>query len=396
MEKQKNIPQLRFPEFEGEWVRKRFGDISEIIMGQSPDSKSYNFEGDGEFLIQGNADIFERKSNPRQWTNEPTKRCQVGDILFTVRAPVGYVAKSVHNACIGRGVCSIRNTADSEQNFLYQFLLSYELKWKRIEQGSTFTTVSGADIKKIEIKIPLLSEQQKIASFFTSIDQKIFQLKRKRTLLERYKKGVMQKIFSQEIRFKDDNGQEFPMWEKMRLGSFLVQKIREVLKPDKNYSAIGVRSHCKGTFQRVDSDPNKIEMDNLYMVKKDDLVVNITFAWEGAIAIAKAEDDGGLVSHRFPTYVFDEEKVLGMYFRYVFIQKKFRELLELISPGGAGRNRVLNKQDFLKLTCDAPNIEEQTKIANFLSAIDEKINHTLKQINKAEVWKKGLMQQMFV
>ena len=206
----------------------------------------------------------------------------------------------------------------------------------------------------------------------------------------------MQKIFSQEIRFKDDNGQEFPKWEKIKLESFLIQKIREVLKPNTNYLAIGIRSHCKGTFQRVNSEPDKIGMDKLFVIKKGDLVVNITFAWEGAIAIAKEEDDGGFVSHRFPTYVFNEEKVLGTYFQNVFIQKKFRELLDLISPGGAGRNRVLNKKDFLKLTCDAPCIKEQTKIANLLSAIDDKINFIQKQIEKAEVWKKGLMQQMFV
>lgn len=256
--------------------------------------------------------------------------------------------------------------------------------------------INAEEYKSYKFKLPTLPEQQKIASFFTAIDEKITQLKQKKILLEQYKKGVMQKIFLQQIRFKDDNGQEYPKWEKIKLGSFLIQKIREVPKPNSPYLAIGVRSHCKGTFQRINSDPDKIEMDKLFVIKKYDLVVNITFAWEGAIALAKEEDEGGLVSHRFPTYIFNEDKVLGIYFQYVFIQKNFRELLDLISPGGAGRNRVLNKKDFLKLTCDIPMVKEQTKIANFLTAIDDKINHTETQIEKAKVWKKGLMEQMFV
>ena len=275
------------------------------------------------------------------------------------------------------------------------YFIFQRINWKQHNEASGVPSLSKNTIESIKITLPTLPEQQKIASFFTAIDQKLTHLKRKKTLLEHYKKGVMQKIFKQEIRFKPDEGGNYPNWERKRLGEFLIPTFREVEKPKSNYLAIGIRSHCKGTFQKPNSEPDKIAMDKLYEVKAGDLIVNITFAWESAIAIVKPEDEGGLVSHRFPTYVFNRNVVLGEFFKYVFIQKGFRQLLDLISPGGAGRNRVLSKADFLKLKWVFPSIEEQTKIANFLSAIDKKIEGVAEAIEVTEKWKKGLMQQMF-
>ena len=169
--------EIRFKDEKGNdfpgWESKKLGDISNITMGQSPDSSSYNNDGIGIPLIQGNADIVNRKSNPRQYTNAPTKICKVGDILLTVRAPVGYVAKSYHNACIGRGMCLLNNNKFSLSEFIYQFLLHFENKWKSIEQGSTFTSVNSSDINSIRLNVPSLPEQQKIANFLFSIDAKI-------------------------------------------------------------------------------------------------------------------------------------------------------------------------------------------------------------------------------
>ena len=176
----------------------------------------------------------------------------------------------------------------------------------------------------------------------------------------------------------------------------LTTEIREISKPNENYLAIGIRSHMKGTFQKPDSDPDAIAMEKLYVVKENDLIVNITFAWEGAIAIIKPEDEGGLVSHRFPTYVFKPDQATHEYFRHIIQEKRFKYLLDVISPGGAGRNRVLSKREFLKLKWDLPCIDEQKKIAEFLSALDNKIELTAQQIDLTQTFKKGLLQQMFV
>lgn len=191
-----------------------------------------------------------------------------------------------------------------------------------------------------------------------------------------------------------DSKEESCPWEKRSLGSFLTPINRSVSKPDKKFLGLGIRSHGKGTFLKPNSDPDKINMKTLYQVKENDLIVNITFAWEGAVAIVEPEDHGALVSHRFPTYKFETDLVIPEFFKYVIIQDRFKYLLRIISPGGAGRNRVLNKTDFLKLEVEIPPLPEQKKIARILGTWDRAIDLTERLIEAKERQKKGLMQQL--
>jgi type I restriction enzyme S subunit len=190
---------LRFKDENGkdypEWEEKKLGEVAKITMGQSPESKSYNTVSNGMLLIQGNADIKDRLTLPRQWTSEPTKTCEIGDLILTVRAPVGSIAKSRHNACIGRGVCSIKNSKNSIIEYLYQFFLSYESKWTSLEQGSTFTAVSGSDIKELKLNLPSIEEQQKIANFLSGIDTKIEKVNQQLAQTQTFKKGLLQQMF---------------------------------------------------------------------------------------------------------------------------------------------------------------------------------------------------------
>ena len=194
--------------------------------------------------------------------------------------------------------------------------------------------------------------------------------------------------------FESLDSKELCPWKKHFLGSFLIPISRSVSKPDKEFLGLGIRSHGKGTFLKPNSDPTKIDMKMLYQVKENDLIVNITFAWEGAIAIIKPKDHGALVSHRFPTYKFETGLVIPEFFKYVIIQDRFKYLLRVISPGGAGRNRVLNKTDFLKLEVEIPPLPEQQKIARILGTWDRAIDLTERLIETKERQKKGLMQQL--
>lgn len=191
--------EIRFKDDNGndypEWNEKTLDDIATINMGQSPSSNSYNVDGNGLLLIQGNADIKERKTNPRQWTSQPTKKCEIGDIILTVRAPVGFVSKSIHEACIGRGVCSIKSKGKNNNEFIYQFLLYFEDKWGKLEQGSTFTAVSGSEIKSILLEVPSFQEQDSIATFLSSIDRKINSVNIQLEGTKEFKRGLLQLMF---------------------------------------------------------------------------------------------------------------------------------------------------------------------------------------------------------
>ncbi|MDY0095342.1 MAG: restriction endonuclease subunit S [Candidatus Vecturithrix sp.] len=194
--------------FNDNWIVTTLGNIANITMGQSPDSKDYNDSGEGKYLIQGNADIKNRKSSPRIWTKTITKECEIGDILMTVRAPVGAIAISLHNACIGRGICSIK-AKKVDPHFLFQLLLSFEKRWISFEQGSTFTAVNGKDIQNLKVRIPNQKiEQQKIAEILITADKEIELLEAELEHLRAQKTGLMQLLLTGAIRMNETFKQE--------------------------------------------------------------------------------------------------------------------------------------------------------------------------------------------
>jgi type I restriction enzyme, S subunit len=178
------------------------------------------------------------------------------------------------------------------------------------------------------------------------------------------------------------------------LGDFLQPILREVSKPNQPYWALGIRSHGKGTFRRQIDDPDTIAMETLYQVQGNDLIVNITFAWEGAVALVNEADQDCLVSHRFPTYAIDRRKALPDYLRHVIVQRRFVHNLQIISPGGAGRNRVLSKQDFLRLQIALPSLEEQQRIGEILNTSETEIALLQRKLAALQKQKRGLMQKL--
>lgn len=400
--KQKKIPKLRFPGFIGEWERKKLGEVAEVVGGGTPDTQEKRFwNGDINWFTPTEIKqkyVYEskRKISRLGLTKSSTKLLPSGTLLLTSRATIGDIAIATRESTTNQGFQSLIIKKGFSNEFVYYWLIMNKKELLRRSNGSTFLEISGHEVKKIKLNFPSLPEQKKIASFLQTVDEYIQNLKKQKESLEEYKKGILQKVFSQEIRFKADDGTEFPDWEEKRLGEALIRVQREKNKPNKSYVSIGLRSHFKGTFQRVVKDPTKISMDKLYEVREEDFIVNITFAWEGALAIVKKEDEGGLVSHRFPTFTFRKEISNSNFFKYIYPSRRMKHYLTNISPGGAGRNRVLNLKDFLNLKINLPSLPEQQKIANFLTSIDNLIELKENQFNKAQEWKKGLLQQMFV
>lgn len=187
----------RLPGFTGEWEVRRLGDIAEIVMGQSPSSSNYNVKGLGLPLIQGNADIADRKTIRRIFTTEITKSGKCGDILMSVRAPVGEISLAGFDVCLGRGVCAIRYAND----YLYHYLISQEPSWARLSKGSTFDSVNSADVKALEVYLPNdVDEQIAIATILSDMDADLTALEQQRDKTRAIKQGMMQELLTGRIR----------------------------------------------------------------------------------------------------------------------------------------------------------------------------------------------------
>ena len=185
------------------------------------------------------------------------------------------------------------------------------------------------------------------------------------------KHALVQRLLTGRKRFQAFDG---GAWNVLALGDVVTYTPRNTAKPQGHFLSAGVRSHGKGVFLKREFPASGIALDELFALRSGDLVVNITFGWEGAVAIVPPEADGALVSHRFPTYVVDESKVLVDYLRHLIRTKRFIFDVGVASPGGAGRNRVLNRQEFLRIQIRLPGIDEQRRIAEILNELDRDID----------------------
>lgn len=249
--------------------------------------------------------------------------------------------------------------------------------------------INATEYCSLSLPIPPLPEQKAITKVLSTWDKAIEKTQELIKQKELRKKYLMQQLLTGKMRLKKFANNEIAI---KSLKELISPVLRPKPKPAFKFLSLGIRSHAKGTFLKFDFDPKTIEMETLYEVKENDLIVNITFAWEGAIAIACSADDGALVSHRFPTYTINNRALDIYYLKFVIAQPRFKYLLGLISPGGAGRNRVLSKEAFLDLSIKIPDIDEQKAIGAILSKASEELellNHKLKSLVSQ---KKGLMQ----
>lgn len=353
-------------------------------------------------LDRGSMNLNKIQCMPYGETYDEDDILQEGDLLFNTRNTLELVGKvaiwknelpiAVYNSNLLRMKFD-RQYVESNYFMNYVFNSHYLLSQLRgLATGTTsVAAIYGKDLNTIMLYLPPLPEQKAIAQVLSTWDHAIQKTEALLAQKELRKKWLMQQLLTGKKRLK---GFENSKWKSQSLNNFIKLVIREIPKPDKPYLGIGLRSHGKGTFLKFDEQPEGNSMDKFYIVRPNDLIVNITFAWEQAIAIVKPEDDGALASHRFPTYQFIENKGHPDFFRFFILQPKMKYMLELISPGGAGRNRVMNKSDFIKLEFLLPDYEEQTAIAQVLQAADKEIELIKAKAAQLREQKKGLMQQL--
>ena len=164
------IPAYRFQGYTDAWELRKLGEVAEIVMGQSPDSKNYTDNPLDNILVQGNADLRDGCVVPRVWTTQVTKTAEKGDLILSVRAPVGDVGRTNYNVVLGRGVAGIKGN-----EFIYHLLVKMKLfgYWTKLSTGSTFESINSDDIKNSTILFPSHPEQEAIGTFFSTLDRQI-------------------------------------------------------------------------------------------------------------------------------------------------------------------------------------------------------------------------------
>lgn len=399
MEKKKNTPKLRFPEFKGEWEEKKLGEVNvEVIDGDRgkkyPNDNDFFNEGYCMFLNAKNVTkdgfLFENNTFISKEKDDELRKgkLQRHDIVLTTRGSIGNIAYYndliiFDNLRINSGMVLIRSYGNVVlPNYLYKFLNSDFVKKeiKKISFGSAQPQLTVALINKIQVAYPSLSEQTKIATFLTAVDEKLTQLKKKKILLEQYKKGVMQKLFSQELRFKDDNNQDFPDWQEKTLGE--ISKI----------------TNGNGDVQ----DASLEAKDGWYpFYDRSEIVKYLDrYTFDGEAIIYPGEGQSFFPRYFNGKYGLHQRcytikdycaNIHGKYlYYYLSTQNNY-----FIAFAVGSTVPSLRLDTFQQAKVLLPSLVEQQKIATFLSAIDEKISHSSAQIEKMEAWKKGLLQQMF-
>ena len=191
-EDKKNVPKIRFPGFTKAWEQRKLGEVVQITMGQSPDSENYTDNPDDYILVQGNADMKNGRVLPRVWTTQVTKQAEKGDLILSVRAPVGDVGKTDYDIVLGRGVAAIKGN-----EFIFQSLSKMKENgyWRKLSTGSTFESINSNDIKDAYISIPSVEEQNQIGTFFSNLDNLITLHQRKLEKLKNIKKAYLNEMF---------------------------------------------------------------------------------------------------------------------------------------------------------------------------------------------------------
>ena len=416
MTKQTSVPKLRFPEFSGNWEEISLEKVISYTKGYA--FKSEFYDTDGVRIVR----VSDLSANAIKIDNEKIfinlKRSEglnkyvlnKGDIIITT---VGSKAELLESA-VGRPIL-IRtdnegllnqnllkfNKSDKVKNefiFGYLNLKEYTEYIAIIQRGNANqSNITVSDLLNFKVSIPPLPEQTKIANFLTAIDEKIQGLKEKKSLLEDYKKGLMQQIFSQKLRFKQDDGSDFPDWEEKTLGE--VADVRDGTHDSPNYVIKGfpfitsknLLTNGKMDFVNVNyiSEQDFIKINKRSGVNIGDILFGMIGTIGNPVMVVR---DGFAIKN--VALIKETEKLYNSFLIHFLNSKLIKKQFYQENKGGT--QKFLSLSVIRDLKIQLPSSSEQILIGNSLSSIDEKIEKVSQQIAEVESYKKGLLQQMFV
>ena len=356
----------------------KLGDLCDVVMGQSPSGESYNQNGHGTPLVNGPVEFGSSSPKKIKWTTSPTKLSAKGDIIFCVRgSTTGKMVLSNDVYCIGRGVCSIR-PKDPQISEAVFFAIEHTLpKLLNFANGSTFMSVD----RKTLLNHVFDTSLDKLVSFgegISKVNLKINLLTKKKEALETYKKGLMQKIFSQELRFKREDGTDYPEWERLELIDVLDYKqptkyIVDSTEYSNDYKTPVLTAGKSFILGYTDEEHN--HFINFPVVIFDDFTTDfkyVDFAFKVKSSAMKILIPRENVNVRF---VYDAMKTIRF-------------------PKGEHKRYWISEYGFMKIPY--PSEEEQQRIASLSVKFDQKIDLVDRELSSIRKLKKGLLQQMFV
>lgn len=405
-------PKLRFPEFKDNPTYKNYSFKDVFLFSTGKNIKQTEASPEfqipcvryGELYHMYNEVIHEiiNKTN----LNKSELLFSYGDEILLPSAgedplDIGSAsALTLKDIAIGRTINILRPIKSDIYSPIYaSYYINQKLRKKisTLAKGSSISNVYNSDLKKLKIVLPELFEQQKIASFLTDVDDKITKLTKKKDLLEQYKKGVMQKIFNQELRFKDDNGNAFPDWEVKLLEELCDLKNGYAFKSstyvsEGSYSIVTIKNVQDGlmvnNFNKLNKLPSNLETHQV--LDLEDILISMT----GNVGrVCKVTFKNCVLNQRVGKII--PKNVDKNYLYFILNYRAFLVKMENSGQGAAQMN--IGKKDVLSYKSKfATSIEEQTKIANFLSDIDIKIEALNTKIENSKTFKRGLLQQIFV
>lgn len=403
-ENKKLVPKRRFREFQNAdaWEQRKLRDEIEITMGQSPSSTNYTENPKDYILVQGNADMKDGRITPRVWTTQVTKKAYKGDLILSVRAPVGDVGKTDYDVVIGRGVAALKGN-----EFIFQILSKMKQNgyWKRLSSGSTFESINSNNLKESTIYCPNKDEQNRIGDFFEQIGNIITLHQRKLEKMKALKAACLSEMFPAEGERKPKRRFKgfADAWEQRKLGEVIDNQYNgqtpfransSFWNGDINWLSSGElnRDVVSATIEKITENGRKNA--NLKIVPKGTFVMAIT----GLEAAGTRGNCGKLgidtALNQSCMALFPNKKLLNPSFLFQWYRKVGEEYGLQYTQGT--KQQSYNAELIKILPIILPSVDEQILIADFLDKFDDTITFHQRKLEKLKNLKKAYLNEMFI